>query len=73
MRAKNAQILSNVRISSKTDFMKNSKFDILLVEKLLKKILLTDKININSYNINIDHMHPFHFLIVYSNKRKKKL
>ena len=47
----NAQILSNVRISSKTDFMKNSKFDILLVEKLLKKILLTDKININSYKL----------------------
>ena len=49
----NAQILSNVRISSKTDFMKNSKFDILLVEKLLKKILLTDKININSYKLLI--------------------
>ena len=56
----NAQILSNVRISSKTDFMKNSKFDILLVEKLLKKILLTDKININSYKSMI-----FLFLLLF--------
>jgi hypothetical protein len=49
----NAQILSNVRISSKTDFMKNSKFDILLVEELLKKILLMNKIGISSYKLLI--------------------
>ncbi|MEV9546531.1 hypothetical protein [Aliarcobacter butzleri] len=49
----NAQILSITRINPDTEFMKNSKFDILLVEKLLKKILLTDKININSYKLLI--------------------
>ncbi|MFY4861524.1 hypothetical protein ACOTWK_01445 [Aliarcobacter butzleri] len=49
----NAQILSITRINSDTEFMKNSKFDIILVEKLLKKILLTDEININSYKLLI--------------------
>jgi hypothetical protein len=45
----NAQILSVTRINPDTQFMKNSKFDIKLVNELLKKILLTDEININSY------------------------
>jgi hypothetical protein len=49
----NAQILSNTRINSDTEFMKNSKFDILLVEELLEKILLTDEIDINSYKLLI--------------------
>lgn len=49
----NAEILSNIRISSKTEFMKNSKFDILLVEELLKKILLMNKIGISSYKLLI--------------------
>lgn len=46
----NAKILSSTKINSKTDFMKNSKFDILLVEELLEKILLLNEIEINSYN-----------------------
>ncbi|MCG3658999.1 hypothetical protein [Aliarcobacter butzleri] len=49
----NAQILSVTRINSKTDFMKNSKFDIKLVKELLDKILLTNEIDINSYKLLI--------------------
>lgn len=50
---KNAQILSATRINSDTEFMKNSKFDINLVKELLKKILLTNEINIDSYKLLI--------------------
>lgn len=49
----NAQILSTIRINSKTDFMKNSKFDIKLVEELLEKILLINGLDINSYKLLI--------------------
>ncbi|WP_375723259.1 hypothetical protein LXN10_12135 [Arcobacter sp. KX21116] len=49
----NAKVLSNVRINSETKFMENSKFDISLVEELLKNILFTNEIEINSYKLLI--------------------
>lgn len=49
----NAEILSNIRISLKTEFMKNSKFDIKLVEELLEKILLLNEIETNLYKLLI--------------------
>ncbi|WP_298754414.1 hypothetical protein [uncultured Arcobacter sp.] len=45
----NAKVLSDVRINSKTKFMEDSKFDISLVNKLVKNILFANEIEINSY------------------------
>ncbi|MGB5793838.1 hypothetical protein, partial [Poseidonibacter sp.] len=49
----NAKTLSNVRINSETEFMKNCKFDTTLINALLKNILLMNKIDISSYKLLI--------------------
>lgn len=69
----NAQILSVTRINSKTDFMKNSKFDINLVEELLKKILLTNEININSYKLLIKSNGYWYFNLDISALNEEKI